>query len=389
LINSILILLISLPLGYISTHFSQYQAINEKNSFFYSLSLSLIFSILGFIITYLMIPVFKEMTLKAGLFGVDINKCVDPKDEKDPNRKIIPESLGIVPGFVFLGVSIISQIFMNLTIIQQLEYNAALLSICFMILLGFSDDVLDLRWRYKLVLPLVASLPLVFAYGGATNVVFPKIISDIIGIKNLELGIFFKIFISLLAIFCTNSINILAGINGLEVGQSLIIGATIILFNLIEIISHQQEKLFENVFSLSIIMPFFFCSLALFIFNKYPSQVFIGDTYCYFAGMTFACAGILGHFSKTLLFFFIPQILNFLYSFPQLIGIFPCPRHRLAKFDVKSKKLIGKKENMNLLNLSLIICGPTREQDICNIIIIFQIICNFIALLFRFSLFKV
>ena len=389
MINSILILLISLPLGYISTHFSQYQAINEKNSFFYSLSLSLIFSILGFIITYLMIPVFKEMTLKAGLFGVDINKCVDPKDEKDPNRKIIPESLGIVPGFVFLGVSIISQIFMNLTIIQQLEYNAALLSICFMVLLGFSDDVLDLIWRYKLVLPLVASLPLVFAYGGATNVVFPKIISDIIGIKNLELGIFFKIFISLLAIFCTNSINILAGINGLEVGQSLVIGATIILFNLIEIISHQQEKLFENVFSLSIIMPFFFCSLALFIFNKYPSQVFIGDTYCYFAGMTFACAGILGHFSKTLLFFFIPQILNFLYSFPQLIGIFPCPRHRLAKFDVKSKKLIGKKENMNLLNLSLIICGPTREQDICNIIIIFQIICNFIALLFRFSLFKV
>ena len=389
MINSILILLISLPLGYISTHFSQYQAINEKNPFFYSLSLSLIFSILGFIITYLMIPVFKEKTLKAGLFGVDINKCVDPKDEKDPNRKIIPESLGIVPGFVFLGVSIISQIFMNLTIIQQLEYNAALLSICFMVLLGFSDDVLDLRWRYKLVLPLVASLPLVFAYGGATNVVFPKIISDIIGIKNLELGIFFKIFISLLAIFCTNSINILAGINGLEVGQSLIIGATIILFNLIEIISHQQEKLFENVFSLSIIMPFFFCSLALFIFNKYPSQVFIGDTYCYFAGMTFACAGILGHFSKTLLFFFIPQILNFLYSFPQLIGIYPCPRHRLPQFDFKTKKLSGKKENMNLLNLSLIICGPTREQDICNIILIFQIICNFIALLFRFSLFKV
>ena len=103
-----------------------------------------------------MIPVFKEMTLKAGLFGVDINKCVDPKDEKDPNRKIIPESLGIVPGFVFLGVTIISQIFMKLTILQQLEYNAALLSICFMILLGFSDDVLDLRWRYKLILPLVA-----------------------------------------------------------------------------------------------------------------------------------------------------------------------------------------------------------------------------------------
>ena len=336
-----------------------------------------------------MIPVFKEMTLKAGLFGIDINKCVEPKNEKDPNRKIIPESLGIVPGFVFLGVSITSQLFMKLTILQQLEYNAALLSICFMILLGFSDDVLDLRWRYKLVLPLVASLPLVFAYGGATNIVFPKFISDIIGIKSLELGILFKIYISLLAIFCTNSINILAGINGLEVGQSLVIAGTTILYNIIEILNKKEEKLFENVFSLSVIIPFFFCSLAIFIFNKYPSTVFIGDTYCYFAGMTFACVGILGHFSKTLLFFFIPQILNFLYSFPQLIGIFPCPRHRLAKFDSNTKKLIGKKENMNLLNLFLIILGPKREQDICNIIIIFQIICNSIALFIRLSLFKI
>ena len=335
-----------------------------------------------------MIPIFKEMTLKANLFGIDINKCANYKDENDPDRKIIPESLGIVPGFVFLTVSISSQIFMKLSILQQLEFNAALLSICFMILLGFSDDVLDLRWRYKLFLPLVASLPIIFAYGGATNIVFPQFISNIIGIKILELGILFKIYMSLLAIFCTNSINILAGINGLEVGQSLIIASTIILYNFIEIINHGEDKLYENVFSLSIVLPFFFCSLALFIYNKFPSQVFIGDTYCYFAGMTFACAGILGHFSKTLLFFFIPQILNFLYSFPQLIGIYQCPRHRLPKFDFKTKTLSGKIENMNLLNLFLRILGPKREQDICNIIIIFQIICNTCALIVRLSLFK-
>ena len=335
-----------------------------------------------------MIPVFKEMTLKAGLFGIDINKCLIYKDEKDPDRKIIPESLGIVPGFVFLAVSITSQTFMKLSLLQQLEFNAALLSICFMILLGFSDDVLDLRWRYKLVLPFVASLPIIFSYGGATNIVFPQFISNIIGIKVLELGILFKFYMCLLAIFCTNSINILAGINGLEVGQSLIIAATIILYNFIQILNPKEDKIFENVFSLSIVLPFFFCSLALFIYNKFPSKVFIGDTYCYFAGMTFACAGILGHFSKTLLFFFIPQILNFLYSFPQLIGIYPCPRHRLPQFDFKTKKLSGKKENMNLLNLFLIILGPKREQDICNIIIIFQIICNSIALIVRLKVFK-
>ena len=50
-----------------------------------------------------------------------------------------------------------------------------------------------------------------------------------------------------------------------------------------------------------------------------------------FAGMTFAVVGILGHFSKTMLLFFIPQIVNFVYSTPQLFHLIPCPRHRLPK----------------------------------------------------------
>lgn len=60
-------------------------------------------------------------------------------------------------------------------------------------------------------------------------------------------------------------------------------------------------------------------------------QVFVGDTFTYFAGMALAVAGILGHFSETLLFFFIPQIFNFVYSLPQLFKIVPCPRHRLPR----------------------------------------------------------
>ena len=36
-----------------------------------------------------------------------------------------------------------------------IDYNAALATICFMLFLGFADDVLDIPWRVKLVLPLV------------------------------------------------------------------------------------------------------------------------------------------------------------------------------------------------------------------------------------------
>jgi UDP-N-acetylglucosamine--dolichyl-phosphate N-acetylglucosaminephosphotransferase len=64
---------------------------------------------------------------------------------------------------------------------------------------------------------------------------------------------------------------------------------------------------------------------------RYPAEIFVGDTLCYFAGMTFAVVGIIGHFSKTMLLFFIPQIMNFLLSVPQLFHFIPCPRHRLPR----------------------------------------------------------
>jgi len=57
---------------------------------------------------------------------------------------------------------------------RLIEYNAGLLAICMVVLLGFVDDVIDLKWRHKIVVPLVASLPLLVAYKGLTSVVVPK-----------------------------------------------------------------------------------------------------------------------------------------------------------------------------------------------------------------------
>merc|ERR1711879_507507 len=76
---------------------------------------------------------------------------------------------------------------------------------------------------------------------------------------------------------------------------------------------------------------------ALLRLNWFPARVFVGDTFCYFAGMTLASICIVGHFSKTMIVVLIPQALNAVYSMPQLfrfIGI-PCPRHRMPAFDAE------------------------------------------------------
>lgn len=139
----------------------------------------------------------------------------------------------------------------------------------------------------------------------------------------------------MVAIFCTHSINIMAGINGVEVGQSLVIACSIAINDMIflQSASTGAPAIETHLFSLYFILPFIGVSLGLMIHNWYPSKVFIGDTYCYFAGMTFAVVGILAHYSKTLLLFFIPQIFNFLLSAPQLFRLVPCPRHRVPRYN--------------------------------------------------------
>ena len=85
------------------------------------------------------------------------------------------------------------------------------------VLLGFVDDVVDLKWRHKIIVPMVASLPLLVAYKGITSVVVPKLFRSFIG-ATADLGLIYYFYMGNIAIFCTNAINIYAGIIGIEVG---------------------------------------------------------------------------------------------------------------------------------------------------------------------------
>lgn len=70
----------------------------------------------------------------------------------------------------------------------------------------------------------------------------------------------------MLAVFCTNAINILAGVNGLEVGQSLVIASSIIIFNIIEMGHITVAR--AHIFSLYFMLPYLGTSLALWKHNK-------------------------------------------------------------------------------------------------------------------------
>ncbi|XP_027174849.1 UDP-N-acetylglucosamine--dolichyl-phosphate N-acetylglucosaminephosphotransferase [Coffea eugenioides] len=346
-----------------------------------SILINAVVSLLGFVLTLALIPVASKYVLRRNLFGYDINKKGTPQGSVK-----VPESLGIVVGIVFLVSAILFQ-FANIPADSNwlVEYNAALASICFMILLGFVDDVLDIPWRVKLLLPSVAALPLLMAYAGHTTIIIPKPLVQYFG-ENIDLGWIYKLYMGLLAVFCTNAINIHAGINGLEVGQTVVIACAILAHNIMQIGgSKDPEYQQAHAFSIYLVQPLIATSLALFSFNWNPSSVFVGDTFTYFAGMTMAVVGILGHFSETLLIFFTPQVLNFLASLPQLAGIIYCPRHRLPRFDPQSGLLTGTKDG-TLVNIFLRLFGRRSERSLCILLLVFQAICCCFCFYLRYIL---
>ncbi|TRY74710.1 hypothetical protein TCAL_09186 [Tigriopus californicus] len=384
---------------------------------------------LGALITFYLLPSLTPMFIHAQLFGHDLSKV--------QGRQIrTPESMGVITGCVFLVLTIVlipvsfsdyfslahKAAFPHAELVKVL---AALLSIACMLLLGFADDVLDLRWRHKLLLPSLASLPLLMVYYvlfDGTVIVVPVILRPLLG-ANIDLGLLYYLYMGLLAVFCTNAINILAGINGLEVGQSIVMAASILVFNVGEMdgsLGHYHR------FSMYFLLPYLATSLPLLFYNWYPASMFVGDTFCYYSGMTLAVVAILGHFSKTLLLFFMPQIFNFLYSVPQLFHMVPCPRHRLPAFNaetdrvqmslsvfkqqdlrfwgrwilyvfrmarvihyrefVKEEEVWVECNNMTLINLVLRICGPMHEQTLTIVLLVFQVFCSVLAFFIRYPL---
>ncbi|KAI0081567.1 N-acetylglucosaminephosphotransferase [Panus rudis PR-1116 ss-1] len=350
------------------------------------------FSIFAFLATIYLVPSLGPTFVRARLFGRDLLKPYDSE---------IPESQGLVCASVYISFLILfipfafSDVFIGSheaierrsregLVVTEFPhhklsvYLSSILSLLIATMLGFLDDVFDIRWRHKLPIPIIASIPLLIVYyaeRGNTNVVVPIPLRWLFG-SLVKLGPLYYIYMFLLSTFSTNSINILAGINGAETSQALIIALSVILNDLLylpwsvdlhiplHLLGNHAEVEFGGVwkagmafgsrelverhlFSLYFMLPLVGVCAGFLYHNWYPARAFPGDTLCYVTGMAFAVVGIQAHFSKTLLLFFIPQIYNFLLSCPQLFGLVPCPRHRVPRFDKETGLLYPSKTELS------------------------------------------
>ncbi|KAK2964538.1 putative UDP-N-acetylglucosamine--dolichyl-phosphate N-acetylglucosaminephosphotransferase [Blattamonas nauphoetae] len=353
-----------------------------------------------FVVANSIIPRAAPSFQKAGMSGIDIGK-IRPK-EGDPPR--VPESLGFVVASVYLSFVLVTFYFVqNQVILSLITYF--LINSLAMLLMGFADDVLDLRWRHKIFMSLVVSLPIAKFYLGKTQFAIPSgsFLSKLLdGNHIFELGIFGQLFVVAVNVFCLNCINIYAGINGLECGQSMVIVMSIAIYSIMGIekggfsIAGETDvrDMDSATFSFIVSVPLFFACVALFKWNKYPSKVFVGDSFTLWIGASIAGIGLYGRFPVVLLLFFIPEIINFILSVPQLFHTWipaslkrhlptpfrDCPRHRIPRINPETGKL-HYTPNLTLINAFLFLFGDMTEKMLTNVLIGFQAMCCGIVLL--------
>eukprot|EP00703_Trepomonas_sp_PC1_P001979 JAP94627.1 UDP-N-acetylglucosamine-dolichyl-phosphate N-acetylglucosaminephosphotransferase [Trepomonas sp. PC1] len=318
--------------------------------------------------TKLALPTFLPKLLKAGLGGMDLNKPLEGQTEKTP------EAGGVIVLFV---ITMIFCIFP--------ETYRILPSLIAAGLLGFADNVLNLEWRWKLIIPAFTLMPLCQHY--------TQTFTFELNLFNYQINFpnaLTTVLIILYSIFCQNAVNIYAGINGLEVGQSIVAqGAGLVYL----FIKHGYTECMDHIsLKASMFVSIFFisASLALFKFNKFPAKVFVGDVYTYLAGCCYVISAVCGNYLIVSGFLYFMQMINFIISIPQLVGWVPCPRHRLLAFHKEDGKLYGKTENWNVINQYVlrIIKGGLKEDQLLKHLLTIQTVGSGIILAVLFVMKK-
>ncbi len=209
--------------------------------------------------------------------------------------------------------------------------------------LGLLDDWMDLRWRYKAVAPLVASLPLVALRQGN-----PVMATYFFG--KIDFGDFYYLAIApAITTVTTNTVNQLGGLNGLETLCPLVVMLALALATLLG-----PGKAVAHDMALLLVVPIL--ALAVLAAFNFTGRIFVGNVGSFSAGITLAAYAIVANVEQALLIAILPYVAN---SSLILLNIFIW--HRSPSLSMTPEGLLYAEHRRSLQTL-LAYRRPTRER---------------------------
>jgi len=269
-------------------------------------------------------------------------------DQHKEGKPLIPNGLGVI--YVLLTTIYLFSLYF-LGIVKPVNGVSAPLTLAVCILfggfMGLLDDWMDLKWRYKAFMPLIAALPLIYYAIANPLTVRTSISLPFVGMIPFD-GYYYFLIIPLIVMVVTNTVNMLGGLNGLES-----VCPTIILFGLLGI-----SELTGQPFTFMVVPVLFWLILAVL---NVQGKVFVGNSGSFAIGMTIASFAIVADVKSGLLVSLLPYVFNSVFI---LLTIFFVRKKAIVAFD--GKKLVS--DHRRSLVTLITYKRPLTERQVVAII---------------------
>lgn len=235
----------------------------------------LVIGILSFVLCLIATPLVIKLAEKCGF--VDI-----PKDSRRVHTKPMPR-IG--------GLAMVIAVYMSLLVyflltknIEGIAFDKKVLGFILgsfaIALMGFIDDAITLKARYKAIFELLAAVLLYIFEVRISGIKIPFIHTDIINFGILDFPV---TLIWVLGV--TNALNLIDGLDGLSAGIASISSAALLIIFVSTSIS------LEAIIITAVLLG---ATLGFLPYNFNPAKTFMGDVGSNFLGFTLATVSILG-----------------------------------------------------------------------------------------------
>lgn len=237
------------------------------------MNLEICFSfIVTFFISLVLVPIVSKITKELGIIAHTNNRTI--------HSGIIARTGGYA---IYASFLIGAMIFLK----TDTQINSILIGGFIIFLVGFYDDIHDLKPKYKMLGQIIAALIVIF-YGGISlkGFTIPLLPDTVLYIIAIIITIGWIVGI-------TNAVNLIDGLDGLCAGISIIVLFTI------SIISLTYGR--TDISSLSLLLAGAIAGFL--VFNFHPATVFLGDCGALFIGFMISVISLLGFGYKSSTFF--------------------------------------------------------------------------------------
>ena len=290
-------------------------------------------------------------------------------DQHKVGHPLIPNGLGVIyviATIVYLFSIYFSNRVFTLGIDTSINSVSAALTLAVCILfggfMGLLDDFMDLKWRYKAFMPLIAALPLMYYVfeGLQTGAIRTSISLPFLG--TIPFGAYYVfLIVPLIVMIVTNTVNQLGGLNGLET-----ICPAIVLLGLMA---------FSPTYILMIGPMVFWLILAYF---NVRGKIFVGNTGSFAIGISIASFAVVSDLKVDLFISILPYIFN---SSIILLSVFFVNKKASVTFDGKKLSSDSRKSLVTTITYRRPLTERRIVQIIAGIVAVFTLLGAVIQLL--------